>query len=83
MRHRRELTACREIAFDARFVGVDLSGDLLAEAAKQGGGPSFVRADVRALPFRAGAFASDRWTTNAPPSGWRRVSRPRRSSPPG
>jgi len=45
----------------ARVVGLDLSGDLLAQAAGAGGdaagGPEYVRGDLRALPFGDGAFA--------------------------
>lgn len=36
-----------------RVVGVDRSADLLAAARSAGAGPAYVRADLRALPFRA------------------------------
>jgi SAM-dependent methyltransferase len=36
--------------------GVDLSLDLLRSAFSAGGGPRYVRGDLRALPFRDGAF---------------------------
>jgi SAM-dependent methyltransferase len=50
-RHARALAAR-----GARTVGVDLSAALLAEARARGGGPVYVRADLRAQPFRASAF---------------------------
>jgi SAM-dependent methyltransferase len=40
----------------AAVVGVDRSGELLREADFRGKGPRYVLADVRGLPFAAGAF---------------------------
>ena len=40
-----------------RVAGLDFSPELLAAAARDGGGPRWVRGDLRALPFRSGVFA--------------------------
>ena len=37
-------------------IGIDLSLDLLQVGAAEGGGPRYVRGDLRVLPFRDGAF---------------------------
>ncbi len=50
-RHARALAARGFIV-----TGLDLSLDLLREAATLGGGPRYVRGDLRALPFGDGAF---------------------------
>lgn len=50
-RHARALAAT-----GLQVVGADRSPGLLAEAAARGGGPRYVLADFRALPFRSGAF---------------------------
>lgn len=54
----RHLRAMARAGFAA--VGVDLSVDLLAEARRRAGGahPQLVRADMRRLPFRSGAFST-------------------------
>jgi SAM-dependent methyltransferase len=48
----------RAVGRGARVVGLDRSGAYLRRAAAgdAGGGPAWVRGDVRALPFRDGAF---------------------------
>lgn len=51
-RHARALAAA-----GIRVTGLDVSADLLAAAARAGGGARWVRGDLRALPFRSGAFA--------------------------
>ncbi len=50
-RHARELARCAR-----GVVALDLSADLLARAAGRGGGPRYVRGDLRALPFGAARF---------------------------
>ncbi len=52
-RHARALAALGRLV-----TGLDLSADLLAAAARRGGGPSYVRGDLRALPFATGTFAA-------------------------
>ncbi len=51
-RHARALAAA-----GARVIGLDLSLDLLSRASDAGGGPAYVRGDLRALPFADAAFA--------------------------